>query len=86
MFLSLDNEPELWNYIHLEVQGSSPASDSSIARAIAVAKVLQSEFRNFDGANSNFVTSHLSRIRVRWSGSVFMPVSAMSRCPGCGLR
>jgi hypothetical protein len=44
-FVSLDNEPELWNSTHLEVQGSSPiSSDNYIAKTITMAKALKDQF------------------------------------------
>jgi hypothetical protein len=44
-FVSLDNEPELWNSTHLEVQGSNPiSSDNYIAKTINLAKALKDQF------------------------------------------
>lgn len=44
-FVSLDNEPELWNSTHLEVQGSSPvSSDNHIAKTITLTKALKDQF------------------------------------------
>jgi fibronectin type 3 domain-containing protein len=44
-FVSLDNEPELWNSTHLEVQGSSPvSSDNYIAKTITLTKALKDQF------------------------------------------
>jgi Glycoside hydrolase family 44 len=44
-FVSLDNEPELWNSTHLEVQGSSAiSSDSYIAKTITLTKALKDHF------------------------------------------
>src|SRR2546425_12685879 len=44
-FVSLDNEPELWNSTHLEVQGHSPVtSDSYIAKTINFSKALKDQF------------------------------------------
>jgi hypothetical protein len=44
-FVQLDNEPELWNSTHLEIQGSTPiSSDAYIARTIALAKALKDQF------------------------------------------
>jgi Glycoside hydrolase family 44 len=38
-FVSLDNEPELWNSTHLEVQGSTPvSSDNYIAKTITLTR------------------------------------------------
>jgi fibronectin type 3 domain-containing protein len=46
-FVSLDNEPELWNSTHLEVQGHSPVtSDNYIAKTINLAKALKDQFPN----------------------------------------
>jgi Glycoside hydrolase family 44 len=46
-FVSLDNEPELWNSTHLEVQGSSPVSSNNyIAKTIALTKALKDQFPN----------------------------------------
>jgi fibronectin type 3 domain-containing protein len=44
-FVSLDNEPELWNSTHLEVQGPSPVkSDAYIAKTITITKALKNQF------------------------------------------
>jgi hypothetical protein len=44
-FIELDNEPELWNSTHLEIQGSAPVtSDAYIAKTIAIAKALKDQF------------------------------------------
>jgi fibronectin type 3 domain-containing protein len=44
-FLSLDNEPELWNSTHLEVQGHNPVtSDSYIAKTINLTKAIKDQF------------------------------------------
>jgi len=44
-FVSLDNEPELWNSTHLEVQGPSPVtSDNYIAKTITLTKALKDQF------------------------------------------
>ncbi len=46
-FVSLDNEPELWNSTHLEVQGSSPISSGNyIAKTITLTKALKDQFPN----------------------------------------
>jgi len=46
-FLSLDNEPELWNSTHLEVQGPNPVtSDSYIAKTITLTKAIKDQFPN----------------------------------------
>src|SRR5437879_5917892 len=44
-FVSLDNEPELWNSTHLEVQGHNPVtSDDYITKTINLAKALKDQF------------------------------------------
>ena len=44
-FVELDNEPELWNSTHLEIQGSTPiTSDAYISKTIAIAKALKDQF------------------------------------------
>jgi fibronectin type 3 domain-containing protein len=44
-FVSLDNEPELWNSTHLEVQGPNPVtSDAYIAKTITIAEALKNQF------------------------------------------
>jgi fibronectin type 3 domain-containing protein len=46
-FVSLDNEPELWNSTHLEVQGhSAAASDGYITKTINLAEALKDQFPN----------------------------------------
>lgn len=46
-FVSLDNEPELWNSTHLEVQGATrPTSDAYITKTINMAKALKDQFPN----------------------------------------
>jgi hypothetical protein len=43
--VQLDNEPELWNSTHLEIQGSTPiTSDAYIARTIALTRALKDQF------------------------------------------
>jgi hypothetical protein len=45
VFVQLDNEPELWNSTHLEVQGSTPVtSDSYIAKTIGLTEALKDHF------------------------------------------
>jgi hypothetical protein len=47
VFVSLDNEPELWNSTHLEVQGAAPVtSDAYIAKTISLSKALKTQFPN----------------------------------------
>ena len=44
-FVSLDNEPELWNSTHLEVQGPNPvSSDDYIAKTITMTEALKNQF------------------------------------------
>jgi len=44
-FVSLDNEPELWNSTHLEVQGATAvSSDNYIAKTISLSKALKDHF------------------------------------------
>jgi fibronectin type 3 domain-containing protein len=46
-FLCLDNEPELWNSTHLEVQGhTAVSSDNYIAKTINLAKAVKDQFPN----------------------------------------
>jgi Glycoside hydrolase family 44 len=46
-FVSLDNEPELWNSTHLEVQGhTAVTSDNYIAKTISLSKALKDQFPN----------------------------------------
>jgi len=46
-FISFDNEPELWNSTHLEVQGHNPvSSDDYITRTISLSKALKDQFPN----------------------------------------
>jgi fibronectin type 3 domain-containing protein len=46
-FVSLDNEPELWNSTHLEVQGSTAVtSDNYITKTINLSKALKDQFPN----------------------------------------
>jgi hypothetical protein len=47
VFAQLDNEPELWNSTHLEVQGSKAvSSDAYIAKTISLATALKNQFPN----------------------------------------
>jgi len=44
-FISLDNEPELWNSTHLEVQGANPVTSSAyITKTITLATALKDQF------------------------------------------
>ena len=46
-FLSLDNEPELWNSTHLEVQGpNAVTSDNYITKTINLSKAIKDQFPN----------------------------------------
>lgn len=46
-FLSLDNEPELWNSTHLEVQGPNPVtSDNYISKTITLTEAIKDQFPN----------------------------------------
>jgi len=45
VFVQLDNEPELWNSTHLEVQGPNPVtSDTYIAKTLALTRALKDQF------------------------------------------
>jgi fibronectin type 3 domain-containing protein len=47
VFVSLDNEPELWNSTHLEVQGpTAVTSDNYITKTINLSKALKDQFPN----------------------------------------
>jgi hypothetical protein len=46
-FVSLDNEPELWNSTHLEVQGHNPVTSGNyITKTITLTKALKDQFPN----------------------------------------
>jgi len=46
-FISLDNEPDLWNSTHEEVQGSAnTSSDNYIAKTVTLSKALKDQFPN----------------------------------------
>src|SRR6266436_2786574 len=46
-FISLDNEPDLWNSTHEEVQGSTNISSSNyIAKTVTLSKALKDQFPN----------------------------------------
>jgi Glycoside hydrolase family 44/Fibronectin type III domain len=57
-FVSLDNEPDLWNGTHLEVQGpTNISSDNYITKTISLTKALKDQFPNlviFGPANYGF--------------------------------
>ena len=45
VFVQLDNEPELWNTTHLEVQGPNPVtSDTYISKTLALTQSLKDQF------------------------------------------
>jgi hypothetical protein len=45
VFVSLDNEPELWNSTHLEIQGKTGiTADSYIAKTVSLASALKKQF------------------------------------------
>jgi fibronectin type 3 domain-containing protein len=45
VFVQLDNEPELWNSTHLEVQGPNPVnSDAYITKTLALTQALKDQF------------------------------------------
>src|SRR5271157_4304883 len=45
VFVQLDNEPELWNSTHLEVQGPNPVtSDTYISKTITLTQALKDQF------------------------------------------
>ena len=46
-FLSLDNEPDLWNATHLEVQGSTNVSSANfITKTVTLSQALKDQFAN----------------------------------------
>jgi hypothetical protein len=46
-FISLDNEPDLWNSTHEEVQGSTnTSSDNHIAKTVTLSEALKDQFPN----------------------------------------
>ena len=46
-FLNLDNEPELWNSTHLEVQGPNPVTSTNyINKTIALTEAIKDQFPN----------------------------------------
>ena len=47
VFVQLDNEPELWNTTHLEVQGPNPVtSDNYISKTLTLTQALKDQFPN----------------------------------------
>jgi Glycoside hydrolase family 44 len=59
VFISLDNEPELWNSTHLEIQGKKGISaDSYIAKTVSLATAIKKQFPDavlFGPANFGFM-------------------------------
>jgi len=59
VFISLDNEPELWKSTHLEIQGKTGiTADRYIARTISIASALKKQFPDlviFGPANYGFL-------------------------------
>jgi hypothetical protein len=59
VFISLDNEPELWNSTHLEIQGKKGiSSDSYIAKTVSLATAIKKQFPDavlFGPANFGFM-------------------------------
>ena len=59
VFVSLDNEPELWKTTHLEIQGKAGiTADSYITRTISIASALKKQFPDlviFGPANYGFL-------------------------------
>src|SRR2546421_4473067 len=57
-FISLDNEPDLWNSTHEEVQGSAnTSSDNYMAKTVTLSKALKDQFPNvviFGAVNYGF--------------------------------
>ena len=59
-FAQLDNEPELWNTTHLEIQGPNPVtSDAYIAKTISLATALKTQFPTslFSGRSTTAFTA-----------------------------
>lgn len=47
VFLELDNEPELWNSTHKEIQGSTAiTSDAYISKTVSLTKAIKTQFPN----------------------------------------
>lgn len=59
VFVSLDNEPDLWKHTHLEIQGKADiTTDSYIAKTISLATALKKQFPDlviFGPAHSGFM-------------------------------
>jgi len=68
VFVSLDNEPDLWNSTHLELQGkTNVSSDSLITRTVGLATALKKQFPDmviFGPANSGFMGIY------SWNGEI----------------
>jgi hypothetical protein len=78
-FVSLDNEPELWNSTHLEVQGPTMVtSDAYIAKTITLTEALKDQFPNvtiFGPVNYGFqgIYAWQSELSPTPSGSNWFP-------------
>ena len=74
-FISLDNEPDLWNATHLEVQGSTNISAANfITNTTALAQALKDQFPNltiFGPVNYGFngIFSWQGGLTPSWSGN-----------------
>lgn len=68
VFVSLDNEPELWSHTHLELQGKKNVSaDDYIGKTIALSTALKKQFPNvviFGPAHYGFLGMY------NWSGEI----------------
>ena len=74
-FISLDNEPDLWNTTHLEVQGTTNISSTNfITNTAALAEALKDQFPNltiFGPVNYAFngIFSWQGELTPSWSGN-----------------
>ena len=74
-FISLDNEPDLWNTTHLEVQGTTNISSTNfITNTAALAEALKDQFPNltiFGPVNYGFngIFSWQGELTPSWSGN-----------------
>lgn len=74
-FISLDNEPDLWNSTHLEVQGKTNISSANfIANSATLAEALKDQFPNlaiFGPVNYGFngIFSWQGELTPSWSGN-----------------
>jgi hypothetical protein len=68
VFVDLDNEPDLWNSTHLEIQGSTQITpDAYINKTLSVTKALKNQFPNM----IIFGPSHYGFLGVySWQGGV----------------